>query len=81
MIILLRKGIPGAREALRSDGCPGLIVFRNCHNLIRTLPTLPYSKTNPEDVADCVEDHAYEALRIGLTRKVHWCRVVRVYGL
>ena len=70
-----------ARLALRSDGFPGLFVFRNCHNLIRTLARLPYSKTNPEDIADCVEDHACEALRIGLTRKVHWFRVERVYGL
>jgi hypothetical protein len=78
---LAGKSAIHARLALRSDGSPRLFVFRSCHNLIRTLPTLPYSKTNPEDVADCVEDHAYEALRIGLTRKVHWFRMERVYGL
>ena len=78
---LAGKSAIHARLALDSDGLPRLIVSRNCHNLIRTLPTLPNSKTNPEDVADYVEDHAYEALRIALTRKVHWCRMVRVYGL
>jgi len=78
---LAGKSAIHARLALRADGIPGLIVFRNCQNLIRTLPALPYDHKNPEDVADHTEDHAYEALRIGLTRKVRWCRMVRVYGL
>ena len=58
-----------ARLAVRADGTPGMKVFRHCHNLIRTLPSLVYSTTHPEDVADNCEDHAYEALRIGLTFK------------
>ena len=48
------------------DGRPGLVIFSNCKNLIRTLPTLTASNTNPEDVADGIEDHAPEALRYGL---------------
>ena len=44
-------------------GEPGLVVMKNCTNLIRTLPALPYSKTKFEDVDTNAEDHAYDALR------------------
>jgi len=49
------------------DGRPGLMIFRNCTNLIRTLPTLPLDKVHPEDVDTKAEDHAYDALRYGET--------------
>lgn len=49
------------------DGQPGLMVFENCQNIIRTLPSLVYSQTNPEDVDTDGEDHAYDALRYMLT--------------
>lgn len=42
---------------------PRLRIFNTCTNLIRTLPTLPLSKTNSEDVNTKAEDHAYDALR------------------
>jgi len=45
---------------------PGLVIFSTCKNLIRTLPALTTSPTNPEDVADHLEDHAPEALRYGV---------------
>ena len=41
---------------------PRLRIFNNCKRLIRTLPTLPLSKTNPEDVDTKADDHAYDAL-------------------
>jgi hypothetical protein len=44
---------------------PGLIIFNNCTNLIRTLPTLPLDKNQPEDVDTDAEDHPYDALRYG----------------
>jgi hypothetical protein len=56
------------REKLR-DGKPKLIIFRNCTNLIRTLPTLPKDPTNPEDVDTEAEDHAYDGLRYFLQHK------------
>jgi hypothetical protein len=40
-----------ARLAPGADGLPGMVIFKTCANLIRTLPSLPYSTTNPEDVA------------------------------
>lgn len=70
-----------SRLAVRPDGWPGLVIFRTCQNLIRTLPALPYNtRGNVEDMADG-EDHAVESLRIGLTRKVHFTRLVRVTGI
>jgi len=51
---------------------PRLRIFNNCKNLIRTLPTLPLSKTNPEDVDTKADDHAYDALRyMCMTRLVN----------
>lgn len=50
------------------DAQPGLVVFRTCENLVRTLPALPYDTVNVEDVDTDSEDHAYDALRYGLSR-------------
>ena len=44
-------------------GEPRLKVFATCTNLIRTLSSIPTSKTNPEDVDTKADDHAYDALR------------------
>ncbi len=74
-----QKG-PGSRKAgvslihsrLRplKDGKPGIVLFKNCKNLIRTLPTLPKSEADNEDVdEDAPEDHPYDALRYGLQYK------------
>lgn len=49
------------------DGRPGVCIFEACENLIRTLPGLPYDRTNVEDVDSSSEDHAYDSLRYGLT--------------
>lgn len=49
------------------DGAPGLQVFSTCVNLIRTLPAMPYDQHQVEDVDTDAEDHAYDALRYGLT--------------
>lgn len=49
------------------DGKPGLQIFETCINLIRTLPALPYDKSRVEDIDTNAEDHAYDALRYGLT--------------
>ena len=50
-------------KPLSSKGGHGLRIFSTCTNLIRTLPTLPLSRTNSEDVDTKAEDHAYDALR------------------
>lgn len=48
------------------DGTPYLQITKNCENLIRTLPDLPYSDTKPEEISDRSEDHAYDSLTYGL---------------
>jgi hypothetical protein len=46
------------------ESCPMLHVFDSCHELIRTLPAVPYNVTgNPEDVDTRSEDHLPDALR------------------
>ena len=52
-------------ERLRfdQDGRPMLYVFNTCKNWLRTVPTLPYSQTKPEDVDTDAEDHDYDATR------------------
>ena len=46
---------------------PKLYVFRNCRNLIRTLPALIHDEIRVEDVQrKGLEDHAPDALRYGL---------------
>ena len=49
------------------DGDPGIVIFRNCKNTIRTIPELIYDAHRPEDVDTTQEDHAYDALRYLLT--------------
>ncbi len=51
------------RLAFDSEGRPGLYVFKNCCQTIRTLPSLVYSQINVEDVDTECEDHIYDALR------------------
>jgi hypothetical protein len=66
---LAGKSLIHARLAPKDDGKPGLVFFSNCVNAIRTIPALCYSKTHPEDIDTDAEDHAYDALRYGLTRR------------
>ena len=49
---------------------PGVIIFSNCRNLIRTLPILPLDPNKPEDVdTNFIEDHLYDSLRYGLSSR------------
>ncbi len=52
------------------NGRSRLRIMERCNNLIRTLPSLPLSMRDPEDIDTDAEDHAYDALRGGLVRKV-----------
>ncbi len=55
-----------------NDNEPGIRIFKNCINLIKTLGILPTDKKNPEDVDTYAEDHAYDALRYGcMSRPTH----------
>ena len=52
-------------ERLRfdQDGRAKLYVFSNCRDFIRTVPSLPYSARNCEDVDTAAEDHIYDETR------------------
>ena len=51
------------RMRFREDGKPMMYIFSNCHDWLRTVPTLPYSQTKLEDVDTAAEDHAYDDTR------------------
>jgi Terminase large subunit, T4likevirus-type, N-terminal len=75
------KSLVHARLAPKGDGWPGLVITRNCRNLIRELPALCYGKRNPEDVDTDAPDHSYDALRYGLSRKKFRYATVPVFGI
>lgn len=52
--------------SLADDGQPYLQIHRNCANTLATVPTLPYSKTRPEEIDDKADDHDFDALTYGL---------------
>lgn len=56
---LMERGGPQGRT-------PGLRIFRNCRNLIRTLPNLVAKEEDPDDIDSKQEDHAADALRYGV---------------
>lgn len=41
---------------------PGLVIFSTCRHLLRTLPAMQTSQTNPEEPAKGGDDHAYDSL-------------------
>jgi len=52
------------RLRIQEDGEPSIYWFDNCRHSIRTIPALPYSTRNPEDVeTKNVEDHLYDSTR------------------
>lgn len=53
------------RQRLQFDeeGRPMLYFFSTCKNLIRTIPLLQYSDTNPEDLNTKMEDHGADSVR------------------
>ncbi len=56
---LFRNMLAGSLER---DERPGIFFFSTCHHCIRTIPTLPRDKKNPDDVDSGAEDHCYDAV-------------------
>jgi len=50
---------------------PGLYIFDTCTHWIRTVPTLPRSEKDPDDIDTEAEDHAYDETRYRLLTKKH----------
>lgn len=61
-----RLGLMHTGLSMAPDGTPYIQVHESCLNLIRTLPELPYSDTEVEDVDTDSEDHAYDSSSIGI---------------
>ena len=51
------------RLSFDDNGYPMMYVFENCKAFIRTIPTLMYSNTNPEDLDTSLEDHVADEWR------------------
>lgn len=71
---------PKMPKDTRGVPLPGIRFFRRCVNAINTIPALPIDKNNPEDVDTDSEDHAYDSVTYGLTRKRWKVGVSRVLG-
>jgi len=67
---LNRLAITHGYLSFAADNRPYMQVHASCANTIRTLPELVYSKTMVEDVDTLGEDHAYDALSMGLMTAV-----------
>ena len=56
---LFRSMLFGALERMEK---PGIFFFSTCVHCIRTIPTLPRDRKNPDDVDSKAEDHCYDTV-------------------
>jgi hypothetical protein len=66
----MRKALLHSVLADADDGRPIVQIHPNCRNLIRTMPELITDEMDPEDIDTDGEDHAYDALTVGLMMEV-----------
>mgnify|MGYP003424191890 CR=1 FL=1 len=59
---------------------PGIFVFRNCFNVIRTIPNLENDAKNVEDIDTCGEDHLWDVIRYRLLRAANKIKSGNVKG-
>jgi hypothetical protein len=78
---LLAPNTKSKRRDKDGQPMPGIIFFKRCAEAIRTIPALPISETNPEDVDTAAEDHAFDSVTYGLTHKRRWLAMLPVRGL
>lgn len=52
--------------SLAEDGMPYLQFHEHCLNNISTIPTLPYSKSRPEEIDERADDHDFDATTYAL---------------
>lgn len=60
---------------------PGLYVFQNCYNFIRTVPVLGRDERNPDDVDTNAEDHVFDTLRYRIMSRKNEGRVIKLAGV
>ena len=61
--------VNGAQEVIRLLAEDKLKVFSTCKHWLRTIPSIPPSDDNPEDVDTDAEDHAWDTTRYGVMRR------------
>ena len=67
-LLMLRKYLSNAK----TGNGPKLVFFDHCRNCIRTIPTLPRSKVNPEDMETLgVPDHLADSVKYKLMTRKH----------
>lgn len=71
----VRGMLKAAKERDREK--PGLWVFDTCRQFIRTVPTLPRSEKDPDDVDTEAEDHIGDETRYRVTAPKREAKVVR----
>lgn len=59
------------RDHRNGTTTPGLVIFSTCRHLIRTLPAMPTSTTNPEEPMKGGDDHAYDSLSYACAAASH----------
>lgn len=59
---------------------PGLYVFDRCRDFIRTVPVLPRSSKDPDDVDTDVEDHAGDETRYRIFKRKDYVTKVKLQG-
>lgn len=62
-------------------GMPGIRFFPNCPNAIRTIPSLPVDETDPEDVDTESEDHAFDSITYGASKRKKFFLRAKVRGI
>jgi len=60
---------------------PGLFVFDNCRQFIRTVPTLPRDAKDPDDVDSDAEDHIGDETRYRVMHRHHTVKPQKMVGL
>ncbi|MBL4557595.1 MAG: hypothetical protein JKP98_12470 [Rhodobacteraceae bacterium] len=60
---MMRKMMSNAQPSAAGREKPGLFVFDNCDQFIRTVPVLPRSDKDPDDIDSTAEDHIADEAR------------------
>jgi len=60
---------------------PGIYVFDGCRDFIRTIPTLPRSSRDPDDVDTLAEDHIADETRYRVYSRVRISKLGQTVGL
>jgi len=75
---LMRRGFKATLQSPMES--PGLIIFENCVQFIRTVPTLTRLERDPDDIDTTSEDHIADETRYRLLQNYHEEGTVQITG-